>query len=276
MEYTQITFNNIELAQQEVLIAQLDAIGFDGFEEMGKTLHAYIPSTSFDKNELDVLITNHSFSYTITIIQQKNWNEKWEADFEPVDILHPITNQPFATIRAHFHTIDTSFEHNILVTPKMSFGTGHHPTTHLMVQHMATINFKNTTVIDFGTGTGILAILAEKLGATAVYAVDNDAWSIENAKENALNNGCVNGEYTLAETLPNGIVADVVLANINLNIIKAHMQTIKNATKKGTMVLFSGIMVHDEKAITDTVMAYNFTVNEVQKLGDWLLVKATA
>ena len=116
--------------------------------------------------------------YKYSIIEDKNWNEEWESQ------LQPVTINNFAGIRASFHEPLKNVEHEIIITPKMSFGTGHHATTFLMVEQMEKINFKNKTVLDFGTGTGILAILAEKLGAASVLAIDYDEWSINNALEN--------------------------------------------------------------------------------------------
>ncbi|MFN0082664.1 MAG: 50S ribosomal protein L11 methyltransferase [Ferruginibacter sp.] len=274
MEYTAITFENIEKSQSELFVALLADIGFEGFEEESKSLKAFIKSTELDELLFNKVIDINNFKYSKSIIKQQNWNEKWEADFEPVKVFHPTTNIPFAYIRANFHKVDPAFLYDISVTPKMSFGTGHHATTHLMVAHMSEIDFKNKSVIDFGTGTGVLAILAEKMGAEKILAIDNDEWSITNAKENIEVNKCTGINILQAETIPEGKKADIILANINLNIIKANIDAIKNAASFGTVFLFSGIMLHDEEKIIETLKGLEIIIKHVFKKENWLSILA--
>ncbi|HYO22128.1 MAG TPA: 50S ribosomal protein L11 methyltransferase, partial [Flavisolibacter sp.] len=139
-------------------------------------------------------------------------------------------------------------QHEIVITPKMSFGTGHHATTYMMMQQMGEINFENKTVFDFGTGTGILAILAEKLGAQRIIAIDVDDWSIENAKENFERNGCSRIEVSLSSQVPVEQF-DIVLANINRNVILDYMPQLVKALRKNAFILFSGLLVADDNAI---------------------------
>ena len=196
--------------------------------------------------------------------------EKWESDFHPVEVINSATSKPFAYIRASFHAAAPAFEHDIIVTPKMSFGTGHHATTFLMVLNMQSINFTGKTVIDFGTGTGVLAILAEKLGAASVVGIDCDDWSIDNAKENLTANDCTKVSIVKAETIPSEYKAEIILANINLNIIAANINEIKAACVPGTQLLFSGIMIHDEKKILEVLSMGRLTVREVYRQEKWL------
>ena len=188
--------------------------------------------------------------------------------------MHATTKIPFAYIRANFHKADKAFLFDISVTPKMSFGTGHHATTHLMVEHMSIIDFAGKSVIDFGTGTGVLAILAEKLGATKIVAIDNDEWSIANATENLKENGCFKTDLVLAETIVVDSKAQIILANINLNIIKANIKVITDAADDNAVFLFSGIMLHDEKQIIDVIQNGALTIKAIYKKGNWLCILA--
>ncbi len=270
MEYTQIQFEGTVEAQNEVLIALLDNIGFDGFEENIGILKAYIPSEQFNEILFNSVININQFKYSKSIIKKENWNAKWEADFQPISVLHPITSKPFVYLRASFHQNNPLFEYNIEVTPKMSFGTGHHATTYLMVEQMANIDFNGKSVIDFGTGTGVLAILAEKMGAKSILAIDCDDWSIENTKENLVANNCTFVTLEKAETIPDGNKVDIILANINLNIITANLDAIANASKLGAVILFSGIMLHDEANILNTLSNAGFKINNIFRKDDWI------
>ena len=274
MEYIAITFENIEEAKSELLVALLADIGFEGFEENKKTLKAFIKENDFEEDLFTKIIEFSSVKYLKSIIKEQNWNEKWESDFEPVKVYHPTTNIPFAYIRANFHKADASFLYDICVTPKMSFGTGHHATTHLMVAHMSEIDFVGKSVIDFGTGTGVLAILSEKMGATKIIAIDNDEWSITNANENLKENDCSKTKLVLAETISVGFKAQIILANINLNIIKANIEAITHAAEQNSILLFSGIMVHDEKQMIEVLKNNSLFINAIFKKDGWLSILA--
>ena len=274
MDYIQILFTDIDETKTEIIIALLIDIGFEGFQEENNLLKALIPIHQFDENLFNSISEINHLKYSKSIIKEQNWNEKWEADFEPVLVNHPTTSKPFVFIRASFHDENNSFEYNIEVTPKMSFGTGHHATTYLMVANMSGIDFKNKTVIDFGTGTGVLAILSEKMGAKSVLAIDNDEWSINNAKENIKVNNCKNITILQAETIPKGNKADIILANINLNIIKENIVEIKDAGLNETIFLFSGIMLHDEHKILEELTNAGMNINNVFRKENWLSVLA--
>ena len=274
MDYIQILFTDIDETKTEIIIALLSDIGFEGFQEENNLLKALIPIHQFNENLFNLILEIDHLKYSKSIIKEQNWNEKWESDFEPVLVNHPTTSKPFVFIRASFHKENYSFEYNIEVTPKMSFGTGHHATTYLMVANMSGIDFKNKTVIDFGTGTGVLAILAEKMGAKSVLAIDNDEWSINNARENIEVNNCKNTIILQAETIPKGNKADIILANINLNIIKENIVKIKDAALNETIFLFSGIMLHDEHKILEELTNAGMNIKNVFRREDWLSVLA--
>jgi ribosomal protein L11 methyltransferase len=273
MEYLQIHFSPITETQSEILIAQLNEIGFDGFEEETNELKAFIPSANFDESIFNLIVDINTLKYTKSIIKKENWNAIWEADFEPIEVAYPNSSKPFVYIRAGFHEAKEGFEYDIVVTPKMSFGTGHHATTFLMVQQMSQINFTGKTVIDFGTGTGVLAILADKMGASQILGIDCDDWSIENAEENAGINNCENIRLLKAETVPpQKEKVDIMLANINLNIISEHILAIKAAVKSNGIILFSGIMLHDEPNIINVIEKEGIIIKEIFKRDNWLAI----
>lgn len=276
MQYIQIQFEGTNEAQNEILVALLDNIGFDGFEENIGILKACIPSEQFNEEEFNAVIDINRYSYSKSIIKKENWNAKWESEFVPIAVNYPNTDLPFAYLKANFHEANNLYKYNIEVTPKMSFGTGHHATTFQVVQQMSQIDFEGKTVIDFGTGTGVLAILAEKMGAKSILAIDCDDWSIENTVENIEANACSKINVLKEFTIPENNSADVILANINLNIITDNIQQIRNACLEHTTILFSGIMLHDEENIKTLLDSNNFKIGAIYKKDNWLCILASA
>ncbi len=206
MNHRQVTITAAEPALQEILVALLSTIGYEGFEQEDKALQAFIPEAQFDAGALDQLLLqvtdlfpqlgsgqpSPGLSYSTVRLAERNWNEEWEKNFQPVEV------DGFCAIRAHFHAPIRGVTHELVITPKMSFGTGHHATTHMMLLAMKDLDFQGRRVLDFGTGTGVLAILAERLGAAEVLAIDNDDWSIDNASENVATNHCT--RITVSQT----------------------------------------------------------------------------
>ena len=211
-----------------------------------------------------------SITYSTEIIQPRNWNEQWEKNFEPVII------DTFCAIRAHFHAPVTSVQHEIIITPKMSFGTGHHPTTWLMVTGMRNMDFTGKTVLDFGTGTGILAILAEKLGATGVVAIDNDDWSIDNATENIENNHCRAIQLEKAGNPPVNKRFDYILANINRHVILANLEKMEQQLSRGGVILVSGLLTGDEKEIEKSASKSNLKLIGQKVRENWISLLLTS
>ena len=240
MNYIQVQVTDINTEQSELLIALLANAGFESFEETDTTLKAFIKENEFNQTALDEVINPLNLTYTSSIIEQQNWNAQWESSFEPI-----LVND-FVAIRAAFHQPIKNVKHEIIITPKMSFGTGHHATTYMMIEQMEALDFTGKAVVDFGTGTAVLAILAEKMGAVAIDAIDYDEWSIENSIENAAANNCTNINLIKAETIATGAVYDIILANINLNVIIANLNAIKAVGKNGTLILLSGFIISDE------------------------------
>lgn len=244
MDYVEVSFE-IQPMQpwRDVLIGQLAEIDFESFLETETGLQAYIQKDLFsESNLLDIgTLTQHGviISHHITPIKSENWNAVWEADFEPI-----IVNDS-CVVRAPFHPVQ-NLPFEIVILPKMSFGTGHHETTWLMMKTLLGVEVSGKVVLDMGSGTGVLAILAEKMGANKVLAVDVDNWAFENAIENtALNN-------TVNITVEKGNVSNidgqsfhVILANINKNVLLQDMNQYASALKPQGKLLISGFFEMD-------------------------------
>ncbi len=239
-DFIQVEIQTANNAKQELLIAVLSSAGFEGFEEADGSLRAFIASENFSEETMGGLAREFEFSWHSSVIPDQNWNELWESNFQPVQI------ESFVAIRAEFHQPVDGVLHEIVITPKMSFGTGHHATTHMMILQMQQLNFRDKEVFDFGTGTGVLAILAEKLGASNVFAVDNDEWSIANAAENIQRNNCTAIKLLLAARPPGEKKFDIILANINKNIILDHLAILAGLLEKNGLLVLSGLLKADE------------------------------
>lgn len=270
MKYTAVTFSTGNTEEQnEILIALLANIGFEGFEEADQLLKAFIKETEFDELQLEAITEGLQLSYTLDSVEQQNWNAVWEGSFEPVVINN------FAAIRAHFHLPVKNVQHEIIITPKMSFGTGHHATTYLMMEQMSQINFAGKSVLDFGTGTGVLAILAEKMGAAEIVGIDNDDWSIENAEENLMRNQVTHIQIKKAEELIAGKKYDIILANINLNVITANMTELAASCATDATILLSGFLNTDIEQIKTSLEQNNLIFRSFTRQKDWICVLAT-
>lgn len=244
--------------QQDILISRLMDLEVEGFEQTDNSLIAYFNENTFRSYEVNELLKGHLF--TISTIEEKNWNEVWEHNF------HPVIIGDFCGIRAEFHQAIEGVDHEMIITPKMSFGTGHHATTYMMIEHMGRMDFKNKTVLDFGTGTGILAILAEKLGASQVYAIDVDDWSIANAQENIHKNKCSRIAAEQTSQIPSGKY-NIVLANINRNVILDYLPRLEaQLTDKGYLLL-SGLVFADESQI---VQSCNLKLLSRSERNNWI------
>lgn len=251
-------------AIREALIAALSANEFDGFEELDDALKAYAQEGNIDWNNIELILNQYSLTYSKSIIEKQNWNALWESNFEPVQVAD------FVGVRAGFHPPMTGVRHEIIITPKMSFGTGHHGTTFSVMKLMESIDFQGKSVFDFGTGTGILAILAERLGATEILAVDNDPWCIENASENSLINQCKNIDIQLFDTAKTNQQYDIVIANINKNIILDNLSLLGKAVKPGGDILLSGLLVMDESDILTACKTLGWSHQQTLTKEGWI------
>ena len=241
MNYYELLFTTIptEDYQQDLLINELGEIGFDTFEEVELGFKAYIPAADFDQQLLDEhLAVYHemfTFSYEIALIPQKNWNEVWESNFEPIQIRDKVY------VRATFHEPKPEFPYEVVIDPKMAFGTGHHETTSMMMDLMLDAGLAGKKVLDMGCGTGILAILAHKLGATNITAIDYDPVCYESTIENAQLNHIDNIKAICGskEIIPD-VQFDTILANINRNILIDQMQSYSKVLEPDGEIYFSG------------------------------------
>jgi ribosomal protein L11 methyltransferase len=275
MNYYELLFTTIttEDYQQDLLINALGDIGFDTFEEMEFGFKAYIPVDDFEKQLLDEVLMSYrelfTFSYEINLIPQKNWNEVWESNFEPIT----IGDQVF--VRATFHQPRPEFKYEIVIDPKMAFGTGHHQTTAMMLQLMLENDFHDKKVLDMGCGTGILAIMASKLGANDIMAIDYDPVCYESTIENSALNKITNIKALCGskEVIPNELY-DIILANINRNILIDQMQRYAEVLKPEGEIYFSGFYeTPDLDIITDEARKYGLKYIIHKKDKDWVAAK---
>ncbi|MGC4036004.1 MAG: 50S ribosomal protein L11 methyltransferase [Chitinophagaceae bacterium] len=262
-KYTKIEFVNLSEQEKEILIALLSEKGFDGFEERENDLDAFIPAENYNDDTLDGI----GFPFAKSNIEPENWNEVWESNF------HPVIVDDFVAVRADFHPPVNNIRFDIVITPKMSFGTGHHATTHLMMQQMREIDFTGKTVFDFGTGTGILAILADKLNASMINAIDNDEWSINNATENIQQNNCNNISLRLSDKPSTGQQFDIILANITKNIILENFSVLSRQLNKNGILLLSGLLEGDEEEILNEGKKHLLTPGLRLKERNWLCMR---
>lgn len=264
----QVSINVLDEAVKDMMIAALSDLGFDGFEETETGLFSYIESARFDgelSSRLEDVVNRYCFTYTTAVIDKQNWNALWESNFEPVLV------DDFVGVRANFHPpFNGGVEHDIIITPKMSFGTGHHGTTYSVMQLMRGIDFTNKSVFDFGTGTGILAILAHKLGASYVLGVDNDDWCIENASENIIVNNTQSIEIHNVDNAKLNKKFNIIIANINKNIILDNLAFLSEATVSGGVVLLSGLLVEDEPEIEAACAALGWKHQITRTRNNWI------
>ena len=265
--HIQISFSGITQQQNELLLAHLSEAGFDGFEEEEGSLKAFITEPAWNEAELQEIALRMGLNYAKDTLEETNWNQLWESNFEPVIV------DDFVAVRADFHQPVPNVELEIIITPKMSFGTGHHSTTWLVMRQMKKLDLMGKSIFDFGTGTGILAILAEKLGAASVLAIDNDEWSIKNAAENIQRNGCNKVEIKFAGMPGNDQHFDIILANINKNVILEHIDTLSKQISAGGCLVLSGLLAEDEKDVLAKAVMLGLRLISRKERDNWLLLR---
>jgi ribosomal protein L11 methyltransferase len=248
----------------------LNGLPYLGAEEKSDVIDWYWDEDSWMRYEgfIDQHLSSLDIDFTIVKVPGENWNDTWEKSFAPVSV------GSFCHIRAHFHPERNECLHEIQIDPKMAFGTGHHDTTHQMVAAMQTLPIKGANILDLGTGTGILAILAEKLGASKITAIDNEAAAIENAKENATLNGCSRMQVYRDDVTTDKInirSSEIVLANINRNVLLEIEPYLSSQARPGTILLMSGILEKDKSLILKKYSSHWKTGVESRK-GDWLCI----
>lgn len=252
----------------EILPAYLAAMPFDTFEDNELGFDAYLPQADFSDDiigQLEDLKVDYDFTYRQEFLEGQNWNAVWESNFPPVRVGN------FCAVRATFHEPITDVKHEIVIAPKMAFGTGHHATTRQMMASMEAIDFNNAVVFDFGTGTGILAILAAQLGAKNIDATDVDSWSIDNTQENAALNNITNIDVRQQNDFK-GLAGnyDVILANINKNVITANFADMLALRKPSAPILLSGLLATDRPDMINLFEAHKVSLISESQEGDWI------
>jgi ribosomal protein L11 methyltransferase len=235
----------------DILTAEMGELGFDAFEDTAEGFNAYIDEDKFSQEELDHMLARYTdfvqVEYQVQKIARQNWNEEWERNFQPLFIADQVS------VRASFHEKPANAKYDIVINPKMSFGTGHHETTTLMIENQLTFDHKGKRVLDMGCGTGILAIMAGELGAAEIVAVEIEDWTVENARENAELNNYSSIEVRLggAETIEGDQPYDIILANINRNVLLEDMPAYVAVLKSEGILLLSGFYTEDLSAIQE-------------------------
>jgi ribosomal protein L11 methyltransferase len=252
----------------EILIAQLGFAGFESFVENEDGVTAYIQEGDWNEQILEdiQILSSKEFeiSYVEEVIEQINWNSEWEKNFEPIQV------DDLVSIRAPFHQ-NPQLPYDIVIEPKMSFGTGHHETTHMMVQQLLHLNLTNKKVLDMGCGTGILAIFAEMKGANPIDAIDIDNWCYVNSIENVERNNCTHisvfeGDAALLKDKN----YDVIIANINRNILLNDMEAYMNCLNNNGVILFSGFYKEDIPVIDAEVTKYGLKLVKTIERNNWV------
>ncbi|GIL21905.1 MAG: ribosomal protein L11 methyltransferase [Bacteroidota bacterium] len=253
----------------EILMAEIGEAGFDTFMETETGFEAYCEDNEFDKRLLEEIKTKYAFVSPLLFqfdeIEKQNWNEEWEKNVEPIIV------DDQCLVRAAFHKIEKTYPYEIIITPKMSFGTGHHQTTHLMLSAQMKMDHRGKRVMDAGCGTAILSVMASKLGATEVEAFDIDEWSVENGNENAANNNCNNIHIQLGKINEVNLTGtfDIILANINKNILLMEMKQYASYLKTNGQLLLSGFYVKDISDLQAEAARYGFANVSFQERETW-------
>jgi ribosomal protein L11 methyltransferase len=272
MNYTEVDFVlNPLLPAREVLIAELSELPFESFVETATGVKAYCPEPDFDASWLPNLLVHQMEDQTVDIhiklIEDENWNAQWESNFDPIWIGDQMI------IRAPFHESPKQVTYDLIIEPKMSFGTGHHATTYLVAEAMLEMEMNDLDVLDMGSGTGVLGILASKKGARSVVAIDIDEWAYENIQENNQRNAT---QMTMllggAELLPQVASYDLVLANINRNILTRDMPFYSHCMREGAHILFSGFYTQDASEIEACATVHGLTCIRTNSKDDWQMM----
>ncbi len=281
MDYIELRFSYQSTVPAEilndVLAGELSDIGYEAFTEEAQSLLAYIRQDAFNKELLEQTLVNFpltdvKFDYTTQTIAGKNWNEEWEKNY-----FKPVIIDDRCLIKASFHEVDQPYEYTILVDPKMAFGTGNHETTRLMLKELLVTDLTNTTVLDMGCGTAVLALLAEKRGAKEIVGIDIDESAYENALENIRRNQSTRIEVRAggSEMIHAKESFDYIFANINRNILIQDMKVYADHLKSDGKLYLSGFYKSDIPAITEACEANSMEASEVNSDNQWALVRAT-
>lgn len=272
MQYIQVQFRcepNTE-ALTDVLSALLGEIGFESFVRTETGLEAYIPSQDLSLEKVEKLLSTFpleaEITYLCVLMEDKNWNEEWEKNY-----FQPVVIDDILCIHSSFQQVDGKFRYRILIDPKMSFGTGHHQTTELMMRELLKMDLQGVSLLDMGCGTAVLAILASMEGASPVTAIDIDEWAYRNAKENIKLNGVKNiSLHQGGAELLGDSKFDVILANINRNVLLRDMHVYTQVLNKGGSLIMSGFYKDDIPAIRAAADMLGLSFHHFSEIGPWV------
>ncbi|MBI3134416.1 MAG: 50S ribosomal protein L11 methyltransferase [Bacteroidetes bacterium] len=269
MKYIELSVDLKEVDPwRDILVAELAETGFESFVETNSGFLGYIQESLYQKAMLETLTQNENVAAcSIKTIEEQNWNAEWEKNFDPVFVENKLA------IIAPFHERPSGFEQVITIMPKMSFGTGHHQTTWLVSQALFELRLTGKNILDMGTGTGILAILAEKLGAASVFAPDIDEWSYLNALENCETNNCKNITVVQGgdEVLP-GKIFHIILANINKNVLIKHFSVYSSSLHSGGLLLISGFFETDQADLVREAASHGLVFDKINTREGWAII----
>ena len=257
---------------RDILIAQLGAVGFESFVETEAGVQAYIPKEDWQEGLLEAVSIVNADGFTVGYTQEeilpKNWNAEWEQAFTPIEVGETCV------VRAPFHAA-RNVPYELVIEPKMSFGTGHHETTHMLLTYLLETDYSGQTVLDMGCGTAVLAVLAEKRGASRLDAIDIDPWCVENAQENAERNGCTHISVALgdAKALPDEPTYDTIIANINRNILLDDMASYQRCLKPGGTLYISGFYRDDLPMLQAHCNKMGLTFVDNKQQANWIAAK---
>ena len=284
MSYVELNFKNISEKDKDLLSGLLSLWKIEGIEETHDGLKAFFKESELDKNNLKSHLRqiNPDWLFEVIKMPDKNWNEEWEKNYNPTYIDNKVL------IRAPFHKSDPSVDLEVIIEPKMAFGTGHHPTTSTMIKRMLEIDMKDKKVLDLGSGSGILSIIASKLNAKSVVAIDYDEWAFNNSEENTLVNNCLNitniqGDLTNADFQKQLITQlnleapekqfDVLLANLNRNLLVEIMPKFSIFAKRGAHILVSGILEKDYPTIRKEFLSMGYSPDSCTSAEGWVVAE---
>lgn len=275
MKYTEVAFRIDPMDPwRDIIMVELGELGFESFEEDQDGLKAYIKTEHFEPQSLRSLVAPNdphtTIDWMIRDVPEENWNAVWEEAFKPVRIGNAVL------IRAEHHQPQSDIEHDLVIQPRMAFGTGHHATTSMMVEAMLNTNMESGMVCDLGCGTAVLAILAERLGAASVLAIDNDENAVENAIFNIERNSSMNitvekGDVSSLE----GRSFDVILANIERNTLSKGMATMAASLNDGGKLFLSGFVIDDAEVMEKTGKEHGLRCVLRMEQGEWALIACT-
>lgn len=276
MDYIELNFTITPYSEDvsEALMAELGTIGYDGFSYTDTGFMAYVPQKDFDENRLSELPLlayfreQHTIAWQRQVIEDRDWNKVWEENFTPIVVDNRIL------VRAGFHETIPGIEHEIIIEPKMSFGTGHHATTALMLRSILhqSSRIKGKRVLDMGCGTGILSIMAAKAGAAEITGIDIDEWAYNNAQENIRNNHTDNIRIKIgdASLLADEAPFDAILANINRNILLTDMPHYAGKLVSGGLLIMSGFYEHDLPMIREKAATLGLSYESHDEKNQWV------